>query len=154
MGNANLFVVMFTGIWCLVGAVFLGVGIGLRRSALRREERLRARAEGTVTEVVRRAGGSGHDSAAWYPIVDFDADGRRVSLECADGGGRKRFYEGQRVEVLYDPDDPACFRLEGNDLGRLIGNIFFGVGLGCIAVGLIAALLVKGIRLPFAEDIH
>ena len=154
MNSASLFAVIFSGVWCLVGTVFLGVGIGLRRSALRREERLRARAEGTVTEVVRRVGGSDRGSVTWYPIVDFNADGRRVSLECADGGGRKRFYEGQRVEVLYDPEDPACFRLEGNDPGRLTGNIFFGVGLGCIAIGLIAALLVKGLRLPFPADMH
>ncbi len=144
MTDTGMFTLIFTGVWCLVGAVFLAVGFGLRRSFLRREERLRARAEGTVTEVVRRVNSSSSgSSAAFYPIVDFDANGRRVSLECTDGGGRKTFFEGQTVGVLYDPDDPACFRLEGRETLNLLGRVFLGVGLACIAIGLIVGLGVN-----------
>ena len=142
MTDSQLFTLIFTGTWCLVGAIFLAVGIGLRRSFARREERLRARSAGTVVEVVRRAG---RDSAAFYPIVEFEADGRRLSLECADGGGRKAFYEGQSVEVLYDPDDPACFRLEGLNPVGLAGNVLLWVGLGCVAVGVVAAVVVSAL---------
>ena len=142
--DVGLFTLIFTGTWCLLGVIFLCVGIGLRRSAARRDERLRARAQGTVTEVVRRVGGSyGKSGPAWYPIVDFNADGRTVSLECAEGGGRKSFYEGQSVEVLYDPDDPSCFRLDGRDTLALVGRVFFWIGLACVAVGAGVGLLVN-----------
>lgn len=152
MSDSKLFTIIFTGVWCLVGAVFLAVGIALRRSFLRKEERLRARAEGTVTEVVRRVSHSSNGvSVSWRPIVDFDADGRRVSLESSDGGGQKAFFEGQKVEVLYDPDDPTCFRLEGHATMGTVSKVFLAVGLGCVAIGLVAALLVNavpgGIRL-------
>lgn len=143
MSNNDLFVLMFTGTWCLVGVIFLCVGIGLKAGFARREERLRARAAGTVTEIVRRTNG---DSSAFYPIVSFEYEGRTISLESRDGGGRKRHYEGQSVEVLYDPDDPTCFRLDGEGSTRLIGNIFLAVGLGCIAIGIIAGMLVHGFR--------
>ena len=151
MTDINLFTLVFTGIWCLVGAIFTCVGIGLRRAFLRKEERLRARATGTVTEVVRRVSHSSDGaSASWYPIVEFEADGRAISLEYDEGGGRKRFYEGQSVEVLYDPDDPGCFRLEGFSVIRLLGRIFLAVGLGSIAIGIVAGL---GIRL-FSRGFH
>ena len=144
MSDLAIFTLVFTGVWCLVGVVFLGVGIGFRRSFLRREERLRARTNGTITEMVRRVRhGSRGASVYWYPIVEFEADGRRISLESDEGGGRKAFYEGQPVEVLYDPDDPSCFRLEGRNANQLLGNIFLVVGLGCIAIGVAVGLFVN-----------
>ncbi|MBQ8110947.1 MAG: DUF3592 domain-containing protein [Clostridia bacterium] len=143
MTHSGLFTLIFTGVWCLVGVVFLAVGIGLRRRFFRMEERLRARSEGTVAEVVRRVNqGARGDSVGWYPIVEFMADGHKISLESASGG-RKRFYEGQKVQVLYDPDDPTCFRLESDNTLRLMGGIFLAVGLGCVTIGVAVALLVK-----------
>lgn len=144
MANSGMFTLIFTGTWCLLGVIFLAVGFGMRRSALRKAERLRARATGTVTEVVRRySHTSDGDSPAWYPIVEFEVDGRKISLESSDGGGRKRFYEGQSVQVLYDPDDPSAFQLEGYDNVGLVGKVFFWVGLACIAIGLIVGLGVQ-----------
>ena len=149
MTDTGVFTLVFTGIWCLVGAIFVAVALALRRALLRREERLRARTSGTVTEVVRRYSHSdGGDTPAWYPIVEFEADGRRISLESSDGGGRKRFYEGQRVEVLYDPDDPSCFQLEGFSSIGLLSRIFLGVGLASIAIGIIVGLLVNFLSIP------
>ena len=146
MTDINLFTLIFSGIWCLVGVIFTCVGIGLRRAFLRKEERLRARATGTVTEVVRRVSHSSDGaSASWYPIVEFEADGRAISLEYDEGGGRKRFYEGQSVEVLYDPDDPSCFRLEGRSAVGLLGRVFIIVGLVCIALGAAVGALVGGL---------
>ena len=144
MSDNAAFTLIFTGVWCLVGVIFLGVGIAFRRSFLKKEERLRARASGTITEVMRRVRhGSDGASVNWYPIVEFEAEGRRISLECEEGGGRKAFYEGQPVEVLYDPDDPSCFRLEGRSATSLLGNIFLAVGLGCIAIGVAVGWIVN-----------
>lgn len=143
MSDTAMFTLIFTGTWCLVGLIFLCVGLAMRKSALNREERLRARTSGTIIEVVRHGRANG---AGWFPIVEFEADGKRISLESRDGGGAKRFYEGQAVEVLYDPDDPACFQLEGMNTVRLVGTIFTWVGLGSIAVGLIVALIVNGVK--------
>ena len=146
MFDKSLFILIFTGIWYLVGAVFLAVGFGLRRASLRREERLRARTDGTIAEVVRHERHTSNGrSVSWYPIVEFEVDGHRISLESSDGSGRKAFYEGQRVEVLYDPDDPACFRLAGRNAGLLAGNIFIAVGLGCMAIGIVAAVIVSAL---------
>lgn len=140
MTDTQMFILIFTGVWSLVGVIFLAVGLGLRAAFRRREERMRARAAGTVVEVVRRMG---NDSAAFYPIVEFEADGRKISLESSDGGGRKRFYEGQSVEVLYDPDDPSQFMLEGFNALAIVGKVFLIIGLACIAIGVIVGVAVN-----------
>ena len=148
MRDTTLFIVMFTGIWCFVGLIFLIIGIAFRRSYARREERLRGYADGTVTEVVRR---KSRDTSYFYPIVSFEYEGRTISLESNVGGGQKKYYEGQKVDVLFDPDDPSVFRL-GNDTGtRLLGNIFLAVGLGCIAISIVAGLLESGIPFRFIQ---
>ena len=146
MRDTTLFIIMFTGIWCFVGLIFLIIGIAFKRSFARREERLRAYAEGTVTEIVRR---KSKDTSYFYPIVSFDYEGRTISLESDVGGGRKKYYEGQKVGVLYDPDDPTVFRLGSDNGTRLIGRILLAVGLACIAVGIIAGLLASGIPFKF-----
>ena len=69
MNDTTLFIVMFTGIWCFVGLIFLIIGIAFKRSFERREERLRGHAEGTVTEVVRRRS---RDTSSFYPIDSFE----------------------------------------------------------------------------------
>ena len=140
MSDAGMFFAIFCGVWFAIGVVFLSVGLGLRRSWVRREERLRGRAEGTVLEVIRHTSHSSDGtSVSWCPLVEFEYEGRRISLEAQEGVSRKKFYEGQRVPVLYDPDDPSAFRIEGETGGRTLYRVFTAVGAGCLGVAIIAA---------------
>ena len=137
------FIILFTGIWCLIGAIFLAIGIGMNRSQRRREERLRDRADGVVLEMIRHTE-SRHDgttATGWNPLVEFEYEGRRISLE-GEPVSRKQYYEGQRVQVRYDPDDPSCFSIGSNGVLGLLGRIFTAVGVGCIVIGLAAAVVV------------
>ena len=140
MFDAALFAIIFSGIWTLVGSVFLAIGLGMRRHWQAREERLRGQADATVLEVIRHthqsSGGSG---TSWNPLVEFDYEGRKISLEADEGVSRKKYYEGQRVRILYDPDDPATFCIEGESGTRVIHVIFTVVGMVCLLVALAAA---------------
>ena len=140
MSGIAVFFGIFCGVWAIIGIVFLAVGLGLRRSWVNQGERLRGRADGTVLEVIRHDTHSYRStSTSWNPLVEFDYEGRRISLEAKDGVSRKKYYEGQRVTVLYDPDDPASFRIEGDETGRTLYRVFTAVGAACLAVALIAA---------------
>lgn len=150
MSGTGLFVAIFSGTWALVGAVFLAVGIGMGRAWRRKQERLRAQADGVVLEVIRHAG---CDSVSWRPLVEFDCEGRRISLE-GDAVSRKRYYEGQPVRVRYDPDDPSCFSIEGENGGARIGRVFTAVGAACVAVAVIAALLAQGASPKLFDDLR
>lgn len=143
MSGDVMFILIFSGIWCMMGVIFLCVALAMRRSAERKEERLRGRATGTVTEVIRRGTNGRYTTVTFHPIVEFEADGKKVALEYADGGGRKSFYEGQTVDVLYDPDDPARFMLAGHrGETQVVSTTFLAVGLGCIAIGVVVGLII------------
>ena len=143
MFDAALFAIIFSGIWTLVGSVFLAIGLGMRRHWQAREERLRGQADATVLEVIRHthqsSGGSG---TSWNPLVEFDYEGRKISLEADEGVSRKKYYEGQRVSVRYDPDNPAAFRIEGENAMRLLYRVFIGVGAGCLAIAAVSAVII------------
>ena len=142
MSGTMVFVSIFSGVWGLIGAIFLAIGLGMGRSWRRREERLRASADATVVEVVRHTHHSSDgNSTSWNPLVEFDYEGRRIALEAQDSVSRKKYYEGQRVRILYDPDDPATFRIEGESGTRVIHVIFTVVGVVCLLVALAAAAI-------------
>ena len=142
MSGTMVFVSIFSGVWGLIGAIFLAIGLGMGRSWRRREERLRASADATVVEVVRHTHHSSDgNSTSWNPLVEFDYEGRRIALEAQDSVSRKKYYEGQRVRILYDPDDPATFRIEGESGTRVIHVIFTVVGAVCLLVALAAAAI-------------
>ncbi len=143
MSDRWIFAAIFGGVWALIGIVFLAIGLAMRRAWTRREERLRARTDGVVLEMVRHEShSSSGSSVSWRPLVEFDYEGRRISLEAADSVSRKKYYEGQRVTVLYDPDDPAAFRVAGEEEARTLFRVFTAVGAGCLAVALIAVAIV------------
>ena len=47
------------------------------------------------------------------------------------------------MEVLYDPDDPSQFMLDGFSSQALVGKIFLIIGLVSVAVGVIVGLAVN-----------
>ena len=138
------FLFAFSGTWIIVGIVFLAVGIGIGRALRRKEERQRANAEGVVLEMLRHTSHSRNgESVSWRPLVEFDYEGRRISLE-GDTVSRKKYYEGQRVQLYYDPDDPACFRIEGEGGERIVSRVFTVVGAVCLGIGIVSAVLMVG----------
>ena len=141
MGDTLIFVILFTGTWWLIGVIFLVIGLAMRGSWRRREETLRAETEGVVLEVVRHKTGTGKNSSvSWRPLVEFDYEGRRISLE-ADSVAFKRYYEGQPVKVLYDPGDPTRFRIAGERGDQTAHRALIAVGAGCLAIGLVALVI-------------
>ena len=118
------------------GALFAAIGIGVRRGQSRFKARA-ARATGTVTGL--RARSVGRDTGGgmvWVPVVRFaTADGRTVEAEAGGGSNVKRHREGQPIEVLYDPANPADVRIP--DWGSsLIHTMFIGIGGVFVLIGL------------------
>ena len=138
------FPMMFSGTWALVGIIFFVVGIFVRRHALRMEERCTRRAEATVSEVIRRRPYT-RDGASysWHPLVEFDYEGRKIQMESSSGGGRKKYYEGQILNIFHDPDDPSVFYIEGHHGIRFIGTIFKWVGIAGLVVAVGSYMMIS-----------
>ncbi len=106
-----------------------------------------AKAEGTVVAVDRsesktaRRDGPGYEiSVSYKPVVDFvAANGEKITLHSIVGSDPPMYHKGQKVEVVYLPEQPHQARI--NDflslwlmplLFGVTGGVFFLVGGGMI----------------------
>lgn len=135
-----------------LGLLFVWIGLRNRR-AVRAFKARALRSSGVVTELRRRyhrsSSGDGPDSPVFHPVVRFGLpDGREVEAESRSGSNPAPAKAGATVEVLYDPEDPTSFRVEGfwadgtlvNVGLAIFGLVFAGIGLSILVVaGLIAA---------------
>lgn len=70
------------------------------------------RATGTVVDLSSRTNSEG--DVLFYPVVRFTtAQGRTVQFVSSSGSSPASKSVGDRVEVLYDPDDPPGAKLSG-----------------------------------------
>ncbi|HEY6548821.1 MAG TPA: DUF3592 domain-containing protein, partial [Vicinamibacteria bacterium] len=81
----------------------------------------------------------GSTGAAFFPVVAFEANGEGYEFRGSAGSNPPRYKEGQTVEVLHDPHDPAEAQiagrreLYGNPLGAgVLGGLFLG---GAVFIG-------------------
>ncbi len=135
MRNMTAVVIMAFAILSLGGWICLAVGARRRRRSQATEEAQRGRATGRVTEFVAASGGG-----VTRPVVEFTAEGQVYRLEApANPEGAS---VGDSVEVRYDPDDPARFRIES---GQEINRDGRGLVRAGVAWVVVAAVLAAGI---------
>ena len=123
-----------------VTPVFLAVGvlcIVIGAVVLVRTMQFVAKAEhatGTVIELTGEIDSEGDE--LFFPVVRFTtADGKEIEFESSSGSSPASHSTGDRVEVLYDPDDPNDAQLSGFVDLWLFTIIFFLVGGAFLAVG-------------------
>ena len=135
----------------LLGSAFVRMGVR-GRGVSREFERVAQRAQGEVTDIrYERVGPPGDSSSHRIPVLRFTLpDGRVVETEGRMGTSAVTVRTGQRVTVLYDPEQPTRARVEGqfgggaalaHGCGASIGALFAVVGLLLMAATL-ALLLV------------
>ena len=141
-----IFAVVSAGGWAI-----LWMGIRGAFATRTRYERERSRAAGHVDKVTARVQRYGRNNrrTVYYAEVSFRAEGRAYRLECPDGLWEGAATEGDEVDVLFDPDDPARFHLalfeesdrRSNVYMMLVGGVWLLVSL---ALALLGAHLTDG----------
>ena len=107
------------------------------------------RAEGTVVDRARSVDDE-DGSVVYFPIVRFTtAEARTVEFKSSASTSDEI---GDRVDVLYDPDDPTDARLAGffNIWGF---SLIFGL-IGTVFVGVSAIIVRRTRRPPSKEDVQ
>ena len=78
--------------------------------------------------------GFSQEEGCYFPVIEFDLpDGTEVRFTASSGRGTRRFTEGDRVPIFYDPRDP-----QKADLRTFMGIWFFPIVL--LFFGLIFAI--------------
>jgi hypothetical protein len=124
----------FIGAGLLLGAIALGV-------STRKFIATAKHAEGTVTELLEKRD-KDDGSITYTPVVGFiAASGANVSFTSSFSSKPAAYDVGEKVGVLYAPDDPNDARIDGFGslwLGPLIlgglGVVFGGIGFGILIV--------------------
>jgi hypothetical protein len=117
-----------------VGVVALLVGLVTLVFTVRFIQRAE-HATGTVIELSRETDSDGE--VTFYPVVRFEtAEGREIEFKSSSGSSPPSHSEGDRVDVLYDPDDPHDARLSGFFDLWLFPIVGFALGVVFIVVSL------------------
>ena len=124
------------GIGMLAGAFYL---YGSTRDFLAEA----ATADATVVELARSRSS---DSTTYKPVVQFTSrDGQAIEFISSTGSNPPSYSRGEKVEVLYRPDDPQDARING--FFSLWGGALIVAGLGVVFFlvggGLLLAAVVK-----------
>lgn len=139
-----LFLVLFL-LLSIGGIALIAIGLsGIRKTSEQREREC-VRASGTVVDVVKRMSlGRGKPLFVWYPAVAFQAEGQMLRYESREGYLAGQFTVGERVDILYDADDPSRFHLEKGFDKQITGHRVTALaGILWIVIAGIAAFLAS-----------
>ena len=138
-----LFLVLFP-LLAVSGVALVHIGLSGLRAARLQEETERARAFGTVVDIVRHPPRGRGKPPSFHPVVEFEAEGRRMRLECPAGYWTGQFSVGEKVDLCYNADDPACFHLDKLFDKNMTGDrVTIAVGLAWIAASAVVAFFVS-----------
>lgn len=126
------------GVALLVGTVFLLVGVGFACSSIS----VVSVAKQTEGKVIRNVVGWEGGAAA---VVEFFLDGQRHEIQSSRYTSPPQFKIGDKVSVLYDPNDPRRCRINSFVDLWLFPTIFGGIGLLVVTLSG-TALVVKRVR--------
>jgi hypothetical protein len=86
-------------------------------------------APGEVIALERRRSSQSSGGGTYYPVVQFQLpNGERVRFEGQVGSAPPAYQEGQRVEVLYNPEQPRSARIRSFLELWFLATLFTGMG--------------------------
>lgn len=136
MSGGDLFFLIFTGIWSVVGVIFASIGAGVLHTWRAR----RARCDIRTTGMVRELAPAG---LQLVPVVEYTVYGKTYTLRGQRGYTDPPFLLGDSVDVYYNGDNPAEGYFEAFVPLRVLGIVFVCVGCGALVIGWTVGLLVR-----------
>lgn len=144
MDEKILFVIIFSGVWSLLGTIFLIIGIVILKNRKLKEMNCTSKTYGKVTDIVRHRNydNNGGYSSSWHPVFEYKIGELKYIKESIYGSSSSKFAVGQDVEIYYNPEDYNDYYVATETLSKTLGKIFTGVGIGAIIVAILVAILV------------
>ena len=140
-----LFGILFTSIYGGVGLIFLIIGLGMKSYMKKKIARCTAKTWGTIVGFQAFRGKHG---LHYRPVLQYEIYGNVIEHLYGSNVNtpkRKALKEGDTVAIMYDPENPDRFLVEGDTEVTTVANVFIGVFFICIsiavAVGIVCARL-------------
>lgn len=144
MEDKELFVVIFSGIWGLIGVIFSIIGIAMLNHRKKKEERCTSKVWGKVKDIVRQKShdSDGGYSYSWHPVFEYTIGGLTYIKESMSGSTQTKFAIGQDIEIYYNPEDPHDYYVPEDKIPKVLGKVFTAVGMIAIVIAIIVAVFV------------
>jgi len=121
-----------------VGIIFVNLSNSVSESEAVKKETF-VPTEATIVNMVRVKDsiGGAYTDHDWHVYIEFDVDGRTYSTELNHYNSDMSI--GQKVNVLYNPDDPEDIIYEKNS--EIVTTSFTAIGIGIAIFGIITLVL-------------
>ena len=137
---AQLFTMIFSGTFGLLGLIFLLVGLAISASINRKRSQCTAYAEGTVSTMQTQFGASGLRA-----VYSFQIDGKPMQY-VSSYSGNNNLLIGQSVGVYYDPQSIGRVYIEEDARQmRNFTRVFIILGGVFLGVALVVAVVLLGV---------
>ncbi len=109
LGNAVVgarILLLITAVFALVGVIFVGISIGLSRSAAHKRNVCTQHVIARVTDIegIRNHSMDRHmRTESWYPVYEYSIGNETVKVRSKIGGLRTDFEIGQKVDLMVNP---------------------------------------------------
>ena len=142
MGEKEQFILIFTGVWSLIGIIFLMGSLIISSVQKRKAKVCTSKTVGTVVDVIWKSG-SDPKYSSWHHVVQYTAaTGQTVNTTYAYGTNPSKYETGQTVHIRYNPHNPHEFYIAGDKTAKIVQIVFLCVGIGGILIGVSVGTLV------------
>ncbi len=135
--------IIVSGVFALVGAGFLIVGMALLKHQKKKEARCTSTVEGKVVDLVRHRSNDG--ASTWNPVFEFTVGETKVRKKSMYGGTKSRYVVGQKMKIFYNPNNYNDFYAKEDALPKTLATIFAVVGAVVLVISAISVLAVLAV---------
>ena len=142
--NSFMFIIIFSGVWGIVGIVFFLIGILMLNNLKKKEIHCTSKTYGKIVDIVRHQS-SDNDvgySVSWHPVIEYNVGELKFIKESIYGSSQSKYAIGQNVEVYFNPDDYNEYYIADDNLPKLLAKIFTAVGTGITILAIVLATVV------------
>ena len=131
----------------LMGSAFLAIAVALGKKQKNKVKNCTHKTTARVIGMQRMTNRNSYatPTISWYPVYEYYAGPQRLEKQSTFGQDNQIFYEGQIVELFYNPNDWNEYYVPAERTGKL--NTILGI-VGCILLAC-TVLAVIGYTLIF-----
>lgn len=139
-----MYPVIFLSLLVFWGLIFLFIGIGISSNMKKKTKQCTVITSATVLRNLQeKYRDIDHNTTyTFHPVLEYFVNEGRIEAKYTIGTAKVKYIEGQKVNILYNPNKPTMFYIEGDKSQNLIGKIFKIVGIICICTAIVSGIIV------------
>ena len=144
MNEILLMLILFSGIFGLLGIILLCVGLGIAENIRKKQKCCTAVSQGRIVGYRRHPDSGNYISytnrttyASNFPVIEFYPGEKPVQLVSHFGTTRPKFSVGEAIKVCYNPMNYQHYYIVGYHPQKILATVFTAIGAGLMAAALI-----------------